>query len=127
MESLLRMCTTSHRHVGPSTAPPYPADPPPGPHLSAVSRPSPPPPPAAGRSLHPPTHSLRPRPPKSAEQYVPRVFGFKLHPTAYGNRETAPPRAPAVQQSSQRRLAAPDGVPAEDGQQKPAGQDDDSL
>ncbi len=26
------------------------------------------------------------RPPKSVEQYVPRVFGFKLHPSAYGNR-----------------------------------------
>ncbi len=26
------------------------------------------------------------RPPKSADAYVPRVFGFKLHPTAYGNR-----------------------------------------
>lgn len=26
------------------------------------------------------------RPPKSLETYVPRVFGFKLHPSAYGNR-----------------------------------------
>jgi len=26
------------------------------------------------------------RPPKSSDVYVPRVFGFKLHPTAYGNR-----------------------------------------
>lgn len=33
-----------------------------------------------------PTH----RPPKSVEVYVPRVFGFKLHPSAYGKRETAP-------------------------------------
>lgn len=30
------------------------------------------------------------RPPKSVEKYVPRVFGFKLHASAYGNRETAP-------------------------------------
>jgi hypothetical protein len=26
------------------------------------------------------------RPPKSKESYVPRVFGFKMHPTAYGTR-----------------------------------------
>ncbi len=26
------------------------------------------------------------RPPKSVEEYVPRVFGFKLHPSAYGTR-----------------------------------------
>ena len=26
------------------------------------------------------------RPPKSIEDYVPRVFGFKLHPSAYGTR-----------------------------------------
>ena len=26
------------------------------------------------------------RPPKAADTYVPRVFGFKLHPSAYGNR-----------------------------------------
>jgi casein kinase II subunit beta len=39
------------------------------------------------------------RPPKSNEKYVPRVFGFKLHPSAYGNREVAPPR-------NQRRGAA---------------------
>lgn len=40
------------------------------------------------------------RPPKAVETYVPRVFGFKLHPTAYANRETAPSR------SSQRRVTA---------------------
>lgn len=26
------------------------------------------------------------RPPKASDLYVPRIFGFKLHPTAYGNR-----------------------------------------
>jgi hypothetical protein len=31
------------------------------------------------------------RPPKSVEKYVPRVFGFKLHPAAFGNREIAAP------------------------------------
>jgi len=33
------------------------------------------------------------RPPKSNEVYVPRMFGFKLHPSAYGNREQAPTRS----------------------------------
>lgn len=32
------------------------------------------------------------RPPKSTENYVPRVFGFKLHPSAYGNREQSTAR-----------------------------------
>ncbi|KAJ9512386.1 hypothetical protein QJQ45_012994 [Haematococcus lacustris] len=40
------------------------------------------------------------RPPKCVDLYVPRVFGFKLHATAYGSREQAPPRA------NQRRIAA---------------------
>lgn len=29
------------------------------------------------------------RPPKTVNAYVPRVFGFKLHPSAFGNREVA--------------------------------------
>ncbi len=57
------------------------------------------------------------RPPKSVEQYVPRIFGFKLHPTAYGNREPAPAR------NSQRRIASREAN-AKDGQQK---QEEDSL
>ncbi|PNW88152.1 hypothetical protein CHLRE_01g016556v5 [Chlamydomonas reinhardtii] len=40
------------------------------------------------------------RPPKSNDVYVPRIFGFKLHPSAYGNREPAPAR------NSQRRIAS---------------------
>lgn len=65
------------------------------------------------------------RPPKTADQYVPRIFGFKLHPTAYGNRETAPAR-------NQNRIAAPkDNAAPKDGQQqqqqKQQGEEDESL
>mmetsp|Transcript_4254 Transcript_4254/g.9261 ORF Transcript_4254/g.9261 Transcript_4254/m.9261 type:complete len:294 (+) Transcript_4254:298-1179(+) len=62
------------------------------------------------------------RPPKSVEHYVPRVFGFKLHPTAYGNRETAP-------QVNQRRLGAADAEAkpsALPGQQGTVANEDDS-
>ncbi len=55
---------------------------------------------------------------------MPRIFGFKLHPTAYGNRETAPAR-------NQNRIAAPkDNAAPKDGQQqqqKQQGEEDESL
>eukprot|EP00878_Enallax_costatus_P002257 GHUV01002430.1.p1 GENE.GHUV01002430.1~~GHUV01002430.1.p1 ORF type:complete len:323 (+),score=105.36 GHUV01002430.1:419-1387(+) len=37
------------------------------------------------------------RPSKSTEKYVPRVFGFKLHPTAYHNRDGSSNRSTALQ------------------------------
>ena len=46
------------------------------------------------------------RPPKSTDRYVPRVFGFKLHPSAYQNRDQAQQRAlpaPAAGQQQPRQ------------------------
>jgi casein kinase II subunit beta len=55
------------------------------------------------------------RPPKSNEKYVPRVFGFKLHPSGYGNREVAPPR------SNQRRGVTASAGPSSSQQQASQG------
>mmetsp|Transcript_18672 Transcript_18672/g.33898 ORF Transcript_18672/g.33898 Transcript_18672/m.33898 type:complete len:313 (-) Transcript_18672:879-1817(-) len=33
------------------------------------------------------------RPPKAVDRYIPRIFGFKLHPTAFKSREIATPRS----------------------------------
>lgn len=61
------------------------------------------------------------RPPKNVEKYVPRVFGFKLHPTAYGNRETMP-------LTNQRRSAAREGADRSQAQGgQPRAGDDESL
>lgn len=56
------------------------------------------------------------RPVKSKEVYVPRVFGFKLHPTAYGNRRQI--RAAGEEeggqqagQQGQEQQRAPQGTP----------------
>jgi hypothetical protein len=44
------------------------------------------------------------RPPKSTDTYVPRVFGFKLHPSAYLNRDGTQQRGlPAPAQQQQQR------------------------
>lgn len=57
------------------------------------------------------------RPPKAVNTYVPRVFGFKLHPTAYGNRDQGPSR------SASRALASAGTTAAADNEssQKPGG------
>lgn len=65
------------------------------------------------------------RPPKSVQSYVPRVFGFKLHHTAFGNRELAPNTSQRQRSSANHGAssAAAAGALGAAGQQK----EDDSL
>jgi len=54
------------------------------------------------------------RPPKSREAYVPRIFGFKLHPTAYGNDAARNTLLPPPPPEDEPNAAAPaDDAPQE--------------
>lgn len=59
------------------------------------------------------------RPPKSVEAFVPRVFGFRLHPSAYGNRQIEP-----IKNTRPGRSAA---ASADKAKEQPAPGNDESL